>query len=362
MEDNIGSNGKVEEEIEVKERKSHGVRKLLVGLGMAAAATTVSRVAASRLRKRHDPEAGEILSEPLGEKGHYVRSFDGTRIYSEEVGQGPTLVLVHGYFCNTDMWHYQKKLLSDRFRVVCFDQRGHRRSDCPDGKPFRLDDLAMDLKAVIDSYAPKEPVILVGHSMGGMSILKFLNLYPEEMGKHVKGVGLVGTSNVPLRYAMAGGEALGSIQKPVVEPTFRWIAQHPRFADGVKDVLVHTSPFLVATRYLGYGSEASLTHLEYIAEMAEKTSMKGACQAGLGLMCEDEPTSLEGLRRSGIPVLIWVGEKDKLTRPVISIQMKEQLPAAELRIIPDAGHPSYLEEYRLFNDALEELARKSFAG
>jgi pimeloyl-ACP methyl ester carboxylesterase len=127
-------------------------------------------------------------------------------------------------------------------------------------------------------------------------------------------------------------------------------------------VLVHTSPFLVATRYLGYGSEASLTHLEYIAEMAEKTSMKGACQAGLGLMCEDEPTSLEGLRRSGIPVLIWVGEKDKLTRPVISIQMKEQLPAAELRIIPDAGHPSYLEEYRLFNDALEELARKSFAG
>lgn len=332
----------------------------MIGLGMAAMVPAVMRAAAGRLRRKPDPEAGEVLSEPLGEKGCYVRSADGTRIYTEEVGHGPTLVLVHGWFCNTDMWHYQKKLLADRFRMVCFDQRGHRRSDCPDSRPFTLEELADDLKAVLDAYAADEPVVLVGHSMGGMSILKYLERYPEDLGKRVKGVALVDTSNVPMHETIMLGEALEGLQKPLVEPAFRWVARHPGFSDGAKNLLVRTAPFLLATRYLGYGSGASLTQMEYIQEMARKTSMHGACQAGLGLLRNESPTSLEALRRSGIPVLIWVGEKDKLTRPEVSVRMKEQLPDARLLIVPDTGHPSYMEEYADFNEELKALAGRAF--
>jgi pimeloyl-ACP methyl ester carboxylesterase len=303
-----------------------------------------------------------VLSEPLGEKGRYVRSFDGTRIYTEEVGQGPTFVLVHGWFCNTDMWHYQKKLLADSFRIVCYDQRGHRRSDCPHDEAFTLEALAMDLKAVLDAYANDEPVVLVGHSMGGMSIIEYLQLFPGELGKRIRGVALVDTTHVPMSQTMMGGDALASIQKPVVEPLFGWVMEHPGLADGIKKLFVRTAPFLLATRYLGYGSGASMTQMEYIQEMARKTSMKGACQAGLGLLLTEEPKSLEALRESGIPVLIWVGEKDKLTRPVVSVAMKEELPEAELRIVPDTGHPSYMEEYGQFNDALIEMAAKAFSG
>ncbi|MHB8894035.1 MAG: alpha/beta fold hydrolase [Candidatus Geothermincolia bacterium] len=343
-------------------KAKHRGRRWAIGLALAALIPAATKAVAYRLRRQVDREAGEVLSEPLGEKGHYVKSFDGTRLYTEEVGEGPTLVLVHGWFCNTDMWHYQKKLLADRFRMVCFDQRGHRRSDCPDGKPFTLEELGKDLKAVLDDCAVDRPVVLVGHSMGGMSILKFLELYPEEMGKRVKGVALVDTSNVPMRETITGGQALSGLQKPVVEPAFRWVTDHPGFSESAKNMLVHTAPFLVATRYLGYGSGASLTHMEYIQEMAGKTSIKGACQAGLGLLCNQEPMSLEALKRSGIPVLIWVGEKDKLTRPEVSIRMKEQLEDAVLRVVPDTGHPSYMEEYADFNRELVELAQKSFAG
>jgi len=343
-------------------KKKHRGRRWALGLGIVALAPAAARAAAARLRRFPDPEAGEVLSEPLGEKGRYVKSLDGTRIYTEEVGQGPTLVLVHGWFCNTDMWHYQKKLLSDRYRVVCFDQRGHRRSDCPLDGSCTIDAMAGDLKAALDTYAADEPVVLAGHSMGGMSIIKYVHLYPEELGRRVRGVALVDTSNVPMRETCVGGETLGSLQKPVVEPVFKWVTEHPGLADGAKKVLVHTAPFLLATRYLGYGSGASLTQMEYIQEMAKKTTMKGACEAGLGILYQEEPVSLEGLRRSGVPVLIWVGEKDKLTRPEVSIRMKEQLPDAELLVVPDTGHPSYMEEYGKFNEELVELAQRAFAG
>lgn len=340
-------------------KRSRG-RRALVALGIAGVISAVTKAAAVRLERMPDPEAGEQLSEPLGEKGHYVRSFDRARVYTEEIGQGENLVLVHGWFCNTDMWHYQKKLLADRYHIVCYDQRGHRRSECPECKAFTSEELALDLKAVLDDQIGDEPAVLVGHSMGGISILRFLQMFPEELGERVKGVALVDTTNVPMSETMLGGRALDSIQKPFVEPIMSWAIAHPKFSNGVKNTVVDTALFLLATRYLGYGSGASLTHMQYIQEMAGKTPMKGACQAGLGLIGYEDTIPLDKLRESKIPVLIWVGEKDKLTRPEVSIQMKHQLPEAEFRLVPDTGHPSYMEEYELFNRALIELAAKSF--
>ncbi|MFH1151433.1 MAG: alpha/beta hydrolase [Actinomycetota bacterium] len=342
----------------------HRRRNVLIGATLLGAfiPPIAARVAAERLRRRPDPERGESISEPMGEEGRYVPVSDGVRLYVEELGNGPTVVLVHGWFCNTDMWHYQKKLLRDRFRLVCFDQRGHCRSACPDSRPVALDTLAGDLKTVLDSIDAEGPVVLAGHSMGGISILKFTEMFGEELGRRVAGVALIDTSHMPMHGTVAGGGALRLVGKPLVEPAFRWAVEHPRLSDGVKRMVIGTSPFLVATRYLGYGSGASLTQMEYITEMAGKTTMKGASQAALGLLEIEEPISLEPLRASGIPVLIWVGEKDKLTRPRASVLMAAELPGSELHVIPDTGHPSYMEEYRLFNEVLESFCAGAFAG
>ena len=355
---------KIDHSIEAPEangvKRRHRARNWVMALGAAALVPVAARAAEVRLRRMEDPEAGEVLSEPLGEKGHYVKSFDGVRIYTEELGDGPTLVLVHGWFCNTDMWHYQKKLLADSYRLVCFDQRGHRRSECPDCDGFSLKTLARDLNTVLDDCVTDGGAVLIGHSMGGISILKYLEMFPEDIGARVKGVGLVDTTHMPMNETMMGGRALDPLQDKVVEPLIRWVTNHPGLADGLKKTLVKTTPFLLATRYLGYGSRASLTHMEYIQEMAGKTTMKGACLAGLGLLANEKEIDLEPLRLSGIPVLIWVGEKDKLTLPEVSIRMKEKLPRADFHLVLDTGHPSYMEEYGLFNETVKELAGDAF--
>ncbi len=343
-------------------KRSHALRNALIGAAVTLITAIGIKLVARRLRSRPDPEQGDVLSEPLGESGRHLECRDHVRLYAEELGTGPTIVLIHGWFCNTDMWHYQKKFLSDHFRMVCYDQRGHARSECPDGRGVSLAVMAEDLRLVLDEFARDEPVVLVGHSMGGFAALKYAEMYPEELGRRVRGVALVDTSNVPMRRTLAGGSVLHFIQKPVVEPLLRFVIEHPELSDRIKDIVLGTAPFLVATRYLGYGSGASLTQMEYITEMAGKTTMKGACQAGLGLLERDETISLDRLRDSGIPVMIWVGAKDRLTRPEVSEEMCRMIPGSELHVIPDTGHPSYMEEYRLFNRVLTEFADRAHAG
>lgn len=347
---------------EVEESASPGHKhRLALGVAVAMALPAIAlAVEAARLRRKQDPEAGEVITEPLDEDVRYIESFDGTRLYAEQLGSGPTLVLIHGWFCNTDSWHYQKKHLSEHYRVISYDQRGHRYSPLAHGEPITTEALAQDLKAVLDTLAPDEPVVLAGHSMGGMSILRFCDMYADELGSRVRGVALVDTANVPLYDCVVGGTALGVLQKPVVEPLFRWVVAHPRFADSFKHVAVNTGGFLVATRYFGYGRGASLAQLEWITDMAEATSLKGACQAGLGLIGRSSEIPLDELRKSGIPVLIWVGKNDKLTRPRVSERMHMELPESQLYVIERTGHPSYMEEYARFNDVLDRLARQAF--
>jgi pimeloyl-ACP methyl ester carboxylesterase len=334
----------------------------LVGLGIAAAVPLVAaRAYRGYLERKPDPEAGEEISAPMGENGAFVTGFDGVRLYTEELGDGDTLVLIPGWFSNTTHWHYQKKELSSDYRIVSYDQRGHRWSGFDDEKPITLETLARDLKSVLDAKAPDGPVVLVGHSLGGMAILKFTECFPEELGARVKGVALVDTSNEPVQSCAAGGRAIVALKEPVVEPLFRWAVRHPELTEPIKHSFIQTSVFLAATRFFGYGSSESLTQLEYTRDMADATSMKGACLAGLGILESERAISLDPLAECRIPVLIWVGEKDLLTKCAVSRRMAEALPGCELRVVEDTGHPSFMEAYRDFNSAIHDLAQRSFA-
>ena len=105
-----------------------------------------------------------------------------------------TVVFCHGYTLNQDCWHFQRRDLSDH-RLVFWDQRDHGRSGRSKSGAASIDQLGADLKAVIDAVAPGDArVVLVGHSMGGMTIMALAEQHPDLFGTKVAGSVLINTA------------------------------------------------------------------------------------------------------------------------------------------------------------------------
>jgi len=121
-----------------------------------------------------------------------VESFDGTKLYVGEAGSGPTVLFVHGFCLNASSWHYQLLELSDEFRVVVYDMRGHGESERPASDDWSMEAHARDLEAIVASL--DGPVMIVGHSMGGMALIQYAGLFPEQIGDKVRAIALVDTA------------------------------------------------------------------------------------------------------------------------------------------------------------------------
>src|SRR5690349_19405185 len=129
-----------------------------------------------------------------------VTTDDGVALHVEHHGPEDatgTLLLAHGYELDGRLWARQvAAVLAERpdLRVVTYDHRGHGRSGRAPRGTATLPQLGRDLRAVVDSL-PEGPVTVVGHSMGGMTVMAFAELFPSYLGGRVTGAGLLGTSS-----------------------------------------------------------------------------------------------------------------------------------------------------------------------
>jgi pimeloyl-ACP methyl ester carboxylesterase len=92
---------------------------------------------------------------------------DGTRLFYTDSGQGQPVLLLHGWTCDGNDWSWQTPELERRYRVLNVDQRGHGRSDAPNGS-YRPQVLAADAAALLEAVAPGQAAVVFGHSMGGI--------------------------------------------------------------------------------------------------------------------------------------------------------------------------------------------------
>jgi non-heme chloroperoxidase len=104
---------------------------------------------------------------------------DGTTLYYKDWGSGPAVVFSHGYPLSADAWEYQMLFLMQQgFRVIAFDRRGFGRSSQP-GTGYDYDTFADDLAALINALNLKQ-VTLVGHSMGGGEVARYIGRHGEQ--------------------------------------------------------------------------------------------------------------------------------------------------------------------------------------
>src|SRR5262252_3149004 len=183
-------------------RRLGGVAGIAAGAVAAATGIVVmaEKIAVGRIRLRPDPAAGEPFGDIRGEP-MTVLADDGLPLHVEICGPAEpsaapvTIIFCHGYALNSDVWYYQCAGLERSARLVFWDQRSHGRSGRSDPDLVSIDQLGADLHEVLMATAPGDmPVVLVGHSMGGMTIMALADQHPELFGSKVVGTVLISTA------------------------------------------------------------------------------------------------------------------------------------------------------------------------
>ncbi len=325
------------------------------------AAVAAEKIAVGRLRLRPDPAA----SEPLGQlRGREVTVLadDGVPLHTEIDGpeKAPiTVIFSHGYTLNQDSWHFQRRdlgALSNRYRLVFWDQRSHGRSGRSDPAHENIDQLGRDLYAVITEVAPHgTPVVLVGHSMGAMTIMALAEQHPELFSRQVRGVALISTAARGLAGVTLGLPGpFGAVLRHAAPRVLRGAAKRKRpvLVERVRQAGGDLA--FLGTRFIGFGDpNASPTITDFCEQMIRATPIEVVSRFFETLIAHDKHAVLPTLGE--VPTLIIVGGKDRLTPKSLAEEMAAEIPGAELVVDEGAGHLIMLERPELVTTELRYL-------
>lgn len=261
-----------------------------------------------------------------------------------------TVVLAHGWTLDSRTWGpVSSALAGPGARVVRYDHRGHGRSAAVDPATMTLDQLADDLAEVIAATAPRGPLVLAGHSMGGMTLMALAERHPSVVAR-AAGIGLVATASGGLGGTSYGLPAATAPVLRAVEDRFgttsRW-ARGSRLGD--PRVLAPAARWLL----LGPGADADAVRIT--------TRALAACRpltvAGFRptLAAHERDAALEAF--ADVPTAVLAGSRDRLTPVAASRRIAKALPSAELTVFPDAGHMLPLERVAGVSGRLGALVR-----
>ena len=275
-----------------------------------------------------------------------------------------TVVFVHGYTLSMASWTFQRRTLAAELatanghrpdaRLVFYDQRGHGSSGRGTAENSTIEQLARDLSAVLEARVPRGPVVLVGHSMGGMTIMGLAAMRPELFGSKVVGVALISTSSGNLADLRFGLPELLTRVRAAVFPVAAWtMRRRPAFAERTRRMAADVVS--AATRSLSFASgdvDPALVH--YVDAMIAGTPVDVIAEFYPALAGLDHTGSLTPLR--DVPTLVLTGDKDKMIPKEHSELIVERLPDAEFVVVPDAGHMVLLEKPDEVTAALSRAA------
>jgi pimeloyl-ACP methyl ester carboxylesterase len=290
-----------------------------------------------------------------------VRTEDGVDLHVE-VDDAPaplTVVFVHGFTARLEEFALQRETLRGRARAVLYDCRGHGRTRRKGVRSATIDQLGRDLGRVVDATVPAGPVVLLGHSMGGMTIMALARQRPELFGPRVVGAFLLATSSGGLVEAGVVGLWTRVVRKLGLLPLLLfWMAFWAPLAERVRRRGSKAGRAWFR-HYLFGTDDADPATVEQVQALLEQTPFPVVAAFYRTLLDHDEHASLQAMR--DIPVTLLVGDSDRLTPASHSERMAEALPDAELIIVPGAGHSVNITRRQVVDDALLRLLDRARA-
>lgn len=330
--------------------------------GVAAVGSAAGVSLARSLRRRvsaDDPHRDEDFELLDADRSCVVTTPDGVPLAVREVGpeNAPlTVVFAHGFCLRMGSFHFQRACLTEHWgkqvRMVFYDQRGHGQSGEASPDTYTVEQLGQDLESVLAVMAPRGPVVLVGHSMGGMTVLSHARQYPQRYPTRIVGAALIssaaeGVARSPL------GEILKNPALEAVRFTARYAPKMVHRGRGAARSVI--GPILRAASYGDEGVSPSV--VAFSERMMHDTPIATLVEFLHALEVHDETAGLETLNK--IETLVACGDRDLLTPMEYSQEMADALAKSELVIVGGAGHLVQLERPEVIDDALVRLVERA---
>lgn len=284
-----------------------------------------------------------VVGTPDGTLLHVVAS--GDIADSDEI-----LVLIHGWTCNTAFWNAQFNHFGGSRPVVAYDQRGHGLSELGPVRPT-VEMLGQDLQAVLEAMIPEgKRAVLVGHSMGGMTIMSWAQQFGAGMEDKVSAIVLCATA---ARGVVQRQHLIPDTLPVLAKPGKKVLARVFTSAPLPLPVNALTARF---EHYVSLGPVARAAHVEFSDQMVSACSPKARGAWGAAMYRLDV---LSGLDKVTVPTVVVSGSADLLTPPKHATEMAKALSSRGFlhsHITYDGcGHMVPFERAESFNALIDDL-------
>jgi pimeloyl-ACP methyl ester carboxylesterase len=327
----------------------------LVGSCVGLVWTVLGRPLVLALWRRPGPDEPRALRSQTAQR---IERPDGAVLHVEMDGpaDGPAVVLTHGWGTDSTEWYYLRRALADRYRLILWDLPGLGKSRGPSNGDYRIETMAGHLAAVV-ALAGEQPVILAGHSIGGMITQTFWRLADPAARRRIAGLALVNTTYTNPTHTTTFRRFFQAVQGPLLTPLLHltiwlsplvWLMNWLSFLNGTTHI---------QTGLTGFTGHETRGQLDFTARYTPIFSPAVLARGALATFAFDEAATLPSI---DVPTLVVTGHLDRVLIPQASALIARTVPMATIETLRPAGHMGLLEQHARLDEVVGQFCAERF--